>query len=111
MNSQLPPSCDKKRKRGNINASTLKKSKPQRFDPNLFISNNVIADALQISESDIEESDSLQDKKLMDLLYDADDEIEIELVPEVESTDEISESEWEVSDLFPRDDSCDEWHP
>ena len=70
-----------------------------------FISNNVIADALQISESDVEESDSLQGKKLMDLLYDADDEI-----PEVESTDEISESEWEVSDFFSSDDSCDEWH-
>ena len=47
----------------------------------------------------------------MDLLYDADDEIEIELVPAVESTDEISESEWEVSDFFSSDDSCDEWHP
>ena len=35
VNSQLPPSCDKKRKRGNINASTLKKSKRQRFEPNL----------------------------------------------------------------------------
>ena len=44
-------------------------------------------------------------------LYDADDETEIELVPEVESTDEISESEWEVSDFFSSDDSCDEWHP
>ena len=43
--------------------------------------------------------------------YDADDEIEIELVPEVESTDEISESEWEVSDFFSSDDSCDEWNP
>ena len=43
--------------------------------------------------------------------YDADDEIEIELEPEVESTDEISESEWEVSDFFSSDDSCDEWHP
>ena len=67
VNSQLPPSCDKKRKRGNINASTLKKSKCQRFEPNLFIS-NVIANALQISESDVEESDSLHGKKLMDLL-------------------------------------------
>ena len=43
--------------------------------------------------------------------YDADDEIEIELEPEVESTDEISESEWEVSDFFSSDNSCDEWHP
>ena len=83
VNSQLPASCDKKRKRGNINASTLKKLKRQRSELNLFISNNVIADALQISESDVEESDSLQGKKLMDLLYDADDEIDIELVPEV----------------------------
>ena len=61
--SNLPPSCDKKRKRENINASTLKKSKRQRFEPNLFISNNFIADALQVSESDVEESD----RKLMDL--------------------------------------------
>ena len=59
--------------------------------------------------SDVEESDSLQGKKLMYLLYDADDEMEIELVPEVESTGEISESEWEVSDFFSSDDSCDEW--
>ena len=84
VNSHLPSSCDKKQKRGNINVSTLKKSKRQRFESNLFISNNVIADALQISESDVEESDSFQGKKLMDLLYDADDEIEIELVPGVE---------------------------
>ena len=59
--------------------------------------------------SDVEESDSLQGKKLMYLLYDADDEMEIELVPEVESTGEISESEWEVSDFSSSDDFCDEW--
>ena len=63
VNNQLPPSCDKKQKRGNVNASTLKKSKRQRFEPNLFISNNVIANANQISESDVEESNSLQGKK------------------------------------------------
>ena len=44
----------------------------------------------------------------MDLLYNADDEIEIELVPEVEPTNKISESEWDVSDFFSSDDSCDE---
>ena len=46
-------------------------------------------------------------KKLMDLLYN-DDEIEIELVPEVEPTNKISESKWDVSDFFSSDDSCDE---
>ena len=46
---------------------------------------------------------------LIDMLYDVDDEIEIELITNIEV--KISESNLELSHFLSSEDWCDEWFP
>ena len=85
LENQQSTSCNlwKKRKLGNINSSILQISKRQRAQPS-FINNYVINESYDdVNESYDPKYDSLQGEELIDLLYDADDKIEIELTTEL----------------------------